>query len=284
MGHIELLRQVLTEIDRVSNDEWMSSLNDRKRVELAFHDEHRDREAADTLDQDTYEKLYGNRKYYLATQDSKNFVNTWIEQEAKGKVFLDYACGNGFNAIRAAKAGAELAVGIDISAVSVQNSRSDAAAAGVESNTVFIQADAEDTKLPDNCIDSIVCSGMLHHLDLSHAFPELRRILKPGGKILALEALDYNPAIKLYRRLTPGMRTEWEKSHILSLKDLAFAKHFFHVGEVRYWHISSVLAPHVGPLAAGLQRLDRVLTKIPGIRLMAWIFTFELIKQTLKDG
>jgi ubiquinone/menaquinone biosynthesis C-methylase UbiE len=258
----------------------MSSLSDRKRAELAFHDEHRDRAVTDTLDQDTYEKLYGNRKYYSATQDSKNYVNSWIDREANGRVFLDYACGNGFNAIRAAKAGAELAVGIDISAVSVQNSRSDAAAAGVESGTVFLQADAEDTKLPDNCIDRIVCSGMLHHLDLSHAFPELQRILRPGGKILALEALDYNPAIKLYRHLTPGMRTEWEKSHILSLKDLAFAKRFFQIGGVHYWHISSILAPHVGPLAESLRRLDRVLTKIPGIRLMAWIFTFELIKRT----
>ncbi len=53
--------------------------------------------------------------------------------------------------------------------------------------------------LDDNYIDAIICSGMLHHLDLSYAFLELRRILRAEGKILAaIEALNYNPAIKLY--------------------------------------------------------------------------------------
>ena len=44
--------------------------------------------------------------------------------------------------------------------------------------------------------------------------------------VLGVEALDYNPLIKLYRQLTPDMRTEWEKAHILSLKDLRFAQKF----------------------------------------------------------
>ena len=38
------------------------------------------------------------------------------------------------------------------------------------------------------------------------------------------------------------MRTEWEKAHILSLKDVRFARRFFTVGEVRFWHILSILA------------------------------------------
>jgi len=72
-----------------------------------------------------------------------------------------------------------------------------------------------------------MCAGMLHHVELSYAFPELRRVLKPGGRILAAEALNYNPAIKLYRNLTPSLRTAWEKDHILSLKDVRFAQRFF---------------------------------------------------------
>jgi len=82
---------------------------------------------------------------------------------------------------------------------------------------------------------------MLHHLDLTHAYPELHRILKPGGHLLASEALNYNPLIQLYRRLTPEMRTDWAKEHIPSLKDVRAAKQYFEVGEIRYWHLSSVL-------------------------------------------
>lgn len=273
------LRAKLESINRISDQEWMDSLNERKRLELEFHDRDRDRKRIDELkeqDQDTFERFYGNRKYYDATIDSKMYVDDWISNHAPGKVFLDYACGNGEGAIRAAKAGAALAIGLDISAISVNNARADAAAAGVSANTVFIQADAENTKLPDASIDYILCRGMLHHLDLSYAFPELRRIMAKNGKLLAVEALDYNPLIKLYRKLTPAMRTDWEKAHILSLKDLRFARRFFDIGDVKYWHITSIAGPHMRPLMPMLFGLDRLLTSVPLIRLMAWIFRFEL--------
>ena len=143
---------------------------------------------------------------------------------------------------------------------------------------MFFQSDCENTMLPNDSIDTLICSGMLHHLDLTKAFPEMLRILKPGGKVLAIEALDYNPVIKLYRMLTPDMRTEWEKAHILSLKDIKFAKNFFEIGDVRYWHVTSYIAGKFPSLLKLLNMLDSLLTKIPLVKLMAWIFTFELIK------
>jgi ubiquinone/menaquinone biosynthesis C-methylase UbiE len=270
------LRSALAEIERIPDASWMASLDDRKRKELEFHDRDRDRQKIDGMDQDTYERFYGNKKYYGATQESKDYVDNWIARHAPGKVFLDYACGNGDGAIKAAKAGAALAIGIDISSISVQNARDDARAAGVSANSYFLQSDAENTRLPTGSVDYILCRGMLHHLDLSYAFPELRRILAPGGKLLAVEALDYNPAIKLYRAMTPAMRTEWEKAHILSLKDLRFAERFFDIGDVKYWHITSILGPHVKPLLPVLSGLDGLLTRIPLVKLLAWIFTFEL--------
>lgn len=202
-------------------------------------------------------------------------MQNWIQLESKDKIFLDYACGNGGNALVAAKSGATLSLGFDISGVSVANARNFAAEEGLN-NIVFFQADAENTKLPDNSIDAIICSGMLHHLDLSYAFPELRRILKPGGKILAVEALDYNPAIKLYRALTPDMRTEWEKAHILNLTDVEFASRFFTVTSIRYWHVCGYLGTKIPSLFPILDALDKLLEKIPLIQRMAWIFTFEL--------
>ncbi len=268
----------LMDIDRISEATWAESLNDRKRKELEFHDLHRDRGRVEDLPQDTYEKFYANKKYYTATERSKHYVEDWIAKNSPGKVFLDYACGNGFNAISAAKNGAELAIGIDISPRSIKNARADAKSAKVEKNAFFVQADAEDTKLPASSIDSVICSGMLHHLDLACALPELKRILKPGGKILAVEALDYNPFIKLYRNLTPSMRTEWEKSHILSLKDVKFAKTLFSVGEIKYWHITSILTPHMERLRGFFDKLDTTLTRIPYLQRMAWIFTFEMTK------
>lgn len=265
----------IDEIDRVSNQAWLQSLDKRKRAELDFHNRDRDRQAAESLDQDTYEKFYANKKYYNTVGLSQRYVAAWIRQHAPGKVFLDYACGNGMLAVQAAQAGAALSLGLDISDVSVRNAQADAAAMSL-SNARFFQADAENTMLPDGSVDVIICSGMLHHLDLSYAFPELRRILAPAGRILAVEALDYNPAIKLYRKLTPAMRTEWESSHILSLKDVDFAKRFFDIGELRFWHVVSYAAGRFPALLGLLNRIDSVLTRIPWIQRLAWIFTFEL--------
>ncbi len=280
MTQTNALRNRLREIDAISDEEWQASLAPRKKAELEFHDQHRDRQAADhAACQDTYEKLYGNKKYYAATRRSIDYTEQWIINNSKNKIVLDYACGDGEYAILAAKHGAELAMGLDISPLSVQNARKDASSQNVSDNTYFFQADAENTKLPNNSVDTIICSGMLHHLDLSYALPELRRILKPGGKILAVEALDYNPAIKLYRMLTPQMRTEWEKAHILSLKDIEFARYFFDIGELKYWHIAGIITPHL-PKGVGdfVHKIDSVLEKIPYFQRMAWIFTFELIK------
>ncbi|MCK9274000.1 MAG: class I SAM-dependent methyltransferase [Syntrophales bacterium] len=274
----EQLKKHLYQIDTISNQEWMAQLSDRKRKELEFHNRDRDRENIETLDQDTYEKFYGNKKFYSTVRKSTEYVENWIRKYAKDKIFLDYACGNGGNAIKAAKAGASLSLGFDISDVSVNNARLDAEKNALE-NIYFFQADAENTKLPDGCIDTIICSGMLHHLDLSYALPELRRILAPKGKILAVEALDYNPAIKLYRELTPDMRTEWEKAHILTLKDVDFAGRFFDIGEVKYWHILSYAGAYMPRLLKWFDAIDGILVKVPVIRLMAWIFTFELLKK-----
>ncbi|MCB1537949.1 MAG: methyltransferase domain-containing protein [Rhodospirillales bacterium] len=275
------LEAAIEKIAQVTDQQWQATLSERKKKELEFHDSHRDRaaNAPAAAEGDTYEKFYGNKKYYTATDRSRQYVENWIKQNAPGAVFLDYACGDGMNAISAAKAGAKMAVGIDISPISVENARKDAQASGVSATTRFVQADCENTLLPDNSVDVVICSGMLHHLDLSYAFPELRRIMKPGAKLLAVEALDYNPMIKLYRMMTPQMRTEWEKAHILSHKDLRFARRFFEVGQVKYWHILGIATPHLPrPLAALAHSLDKLLEKTPLMQMMAWIFTFELTK------
>lgn len=276
---LQLLREQLAKIDQISNTNWMSALTPRGLAELEFHNKHRDTQTVDKVrGEDTYEAFYGNRKYYATTKRSRRYVEDWIGRMAPGAVFLDYACGNGDMARLAARSGAALAIGLDISDVSIRNARDAAKAEGLESNTYFVQANAEDTRFPSECIDVGICSGMLHHLDLSLAFPELRRITKVGGRILAAEALDYNPAIKLYRYLTPQMRTEWERAHILDLSDLKFAGRFFDVGEVSYWHVMGYAGGKFPRLAAALDAVDRVLERIPLIRLMAWMWTFELIR------
>ena len=279
---IETLLEWVEELKKITNDEWVKNLSIRKLKELEFHDRDRDQTFVDEVKEssDTFEKFYGNKKFYSITERSTQYMHNWIKKNSKNKIFLDYACGNGGLAIKAAKNGAKLSLGLDISNVSIQNARKFAVENNIQ-NVEFFQADAENTKLPDNSIDSIICSGMLHHLDLSFAFPELRRILKPGGKILAVEALDYNPLIKIYRMMTPDMRTEWEKAHILSLKDVDFASRFFKINSIKYWHITAYIGVKLKILKPLLCKIDPFLERIPFLQRMGWMFTFELEKESV---
>ena len=75
------------------------------------------------------------------------------------------------------------------------------------------------------------------------------------------------------------MRTEWEKAHILNLKDLNFASRFFLIGNIKFWHITEYIGAKIKFLKPFLSFLDPMLEKIPLIKRLAWIFTFELIKE-----
>ncbi len=62
---VEQLGVHLDAMSRVPSEKWLSGLEDRKRKELEFHDPvPRTGTLKKQVDQDTYEKLYGNEKYY----------------------------------------------------------------------------------------------------------------------------------------------------------------------------------------------------------------------------
>lgn len=280
------LLATLREIDRTGDNAWLADVEERKAEEARFHDEKVDRHGKARDAEDLQEKTRGNKRFYSTVEKSRQHTLDWIASHSAGKVVLDYACGQGALAMHAAKSGADLAIGLDISRTSILNARTDAESDGLAANTFFLQGDCEATGMPDNSVDIMICSGMLHHLNVEEAFPEMCRVLKPGGVCLAIEALDYNPIVKAYRLLTPGLRTEWEKHHILSHDELQLSKQYFDVKNVRYWHLASIAAsvlrktPLFRPALTLGNAIDAVILRIPLVQRMAWQFSFELHKPT----
>lgn len=258
---------------------WVGLLEDRKREEAEFHDDYR-------ANHQNEQKTAPNQRFYDAASVVNDYVDEWIGKcpPSGTGTFLDYACGDGTQTLRAARAGAKLAVGIDISETSIRNAIENAAAAGLSDRTRFLQRDCEDTGLPSGSFSSALCSGMLHHLDLSRAFPELARLMGRGGRILCVEALSHNPIIQLYRNRTPELRTEWEKSHILGMREIEYAKRWFMVENVRFFLMAAPLATLLpaGRMRAAFLRvghaIDGVATRIPGLQRWSWQFAFELVK------
>jgi 2-polyprenyl-3-methyl-5-hydroxy-6-metoxy-1,4-benzoquinol methylase len=255
------------------------AVDPRKLEEMQFHDQReRDRHL---LSEAEYAKKYSNRKWYAVTERSKEFIDGWMRANAPGRVVLDYCCGLGGTSLDLARHGANV-YGIDISPESIETARATLDREGLGVRARFEVMDAEAMTFEDDKFDAIVCFGVLHHLDVRKAFPELSRVLKPGGQILAAEALGYNPAIAAYRRLTPHLRTSWEADHILTMKEIAIAKGSFRTVETRFFHLFAIFATpfrrlrFFPGLLALLNVLDDWILRIPGIRLMAWQMIFVL--------
>jgi ubiquinone/menaquinone biosynthesis C-methylase UbiE len=275
----EALRADLQRIASSTGDEWYARLDPRKQKESEFHDRMRDGAQIAAVGRDQYEEFFSNHRFYRTATLSRDYFFGYIERHARGKIALDFACGDGDVALRAAAAGAQLAVGIDISAVSVENARRAAEQRGLAERTFFLRADCENTGLPDGSIDLVICAGVLHHMDVTRAFPEIERVLAPGGRAIALEALNYNPMTRWYRNRNAHQRTEWEKAHILSLREVRLARDYFDLGEIRYFHMASIGGVWLPGLLPLLNGVDRVLTRIPGVQLLSWMFTFELLSR-----
>ena len=102
----------------------------------------------------------------------------------KGKRCLDVGCGGGRYSIAMARLGADQVMGCDISASGLADARKRASGLA---NITFEEASVLELPYRDNSFDFVCCSGVLHHTtDTERGLKELRRVLRPGGKIYLL--------------------------------------------------------------------------------------------------
>ena len=127
-----------------------------------------------------------------------------------GKV-LDYGCGRGDLSLYILAQGG-VVNGIDISPVYIQDASQRCSAASYEKHMFRFQVmDAHAMEFPADFFDIVVGLGILHHLECEAALREIHRVLKPGGRLLLQEPLADNPLLKVFRRLTPSVRTVDER-------------------------------------------------------------------------
>ncbi len=94
-----------------------------------------------------------------------------------GMALLDACCGPGVIASAALARGADV-TGVDFSAEVVALARREVDGAG------FHEGDVQALPFDDNRFDAVVCGyGIIHVPDPARALAELRRVLKPGGRV-----------------------------------------------------------------------------------------------------
>lgn len=216
-------------------------------------------------------------KYYDAIADC--FRDYWarVRQLAAGADILEYGCAYGENAMRLA-ATARSATGIDISDVAVEMGRERARQRGL-ANVRLEAMNAEAMTFPDSRFDLVFGSGIIHHLDIDRAFAEIARVLRPGGRAVFVEPLGLNPAIELYRRLTPGARTPDE--HPLLPADFRRFSAAFRTTNCRFYGLATLATVPLrrtaakAPLFALTRAIDRGVLALPGARWLAWYSLME---------
>jgi SAM-dependent methyltransferase len=99
----------------------------------------------------------------------------------------DVGCGNGFDLRQIVPQGlCRAAIGLDLSAGMLRSARDWRATLERPSRVSLVQADAQRLPLPADSVDVALAMHMLYHVpDLELAVAELRRIVRPGGILLA---------------------------------------------------------------------------------------------------
>lgn len=236
-----------------------AKLDARLERERAFHNERY--EEGDSRE--------AQMKYYWAIEEGATRFSQKVIESSIGKDVLEYGCGNSFMASRLGQQ-ARTVKCIDISDTVIQR----ASDSNTHSNVEYMVMDAMNMSFGDSSFDLVFGSGIIHHLDTDRACSEIARVIKDGGKATFWEPLGLNPAINLYRMLTPSARTPDE--HPLLPSDFAIMRRYFKSIDVEYYGLVTLAAVpfRSSKFGSGLlsfcKKVDQTLFKIPGFKWLAW--------------
>lgn len=140
---------------------------------------------------DTRAKIYD---YCEASDLRRGPYKSTLFQRAKGRSLL-IGVGTGVD-LKHFAYGTEI-VAIDISPAMLARARK--RSVGLRRNIALVQTDALNLGFEDNCFDTVVTSCTLCSVsDPVKTFTEIRRVLKPGGKLLMFEHVrSLNPIFGL---------------------------------------------------------------------------------------
>ncbi len=159
--------------------------------------------------------------------------------ELRGARALDLGCGPGDYSVFVARHGA-LVDAVDVAPSALEITRRRAEASGVRERVRTHLMPAEQLDFPASTFDWVLGFGVLHHTDLTTLGPELRRVLRPGGKALFREPLGSNPLLELARRYLP-YRNKYHSRHErpLTYADIELLGRAFAATHVREFYLLS---------------------------------------------
>lgn len=200
----------------------------------------------------------------------------------QGRLVLDFGCGTGNETLYMAERGA-LVLPFDISMEMAKTTLQLAQEHTLGSSVFVTRMAGEDLGYADDSLDAVFGISVLHHLEMRHVGSEIYRVLKPGGKAVFVEPLDYNPLLNLFRKLTPQRRSKTERPLIYEqLAEFSRPYRRSSVDEFGLTTLAAVLFPWepvfrtIVFLGSTIDR--RLFTWFPQLRRYCWIAVIEVVK------
>lgn len=211
--------------------------------------------------------------------------------DLRGKRLLDVGAGLGESSVYFALQGADVTA-LDLSPRMVDCAIALGRAHGVSIRGVVQSGERLD--VPGEHFDIVYVANTIHHVtDKDLLFRQVHRALKVGGRFFSYDPLGYNPIIEIYRRMATRVRTEDEAP--LTFADVEIARKYFpnlqhrefwiltlslflkyyiidrvHPNSERYWKKILLETTRTLWWWKPLEFADRLLTRLPLIRCLAW--------------
>lgn len=157
----------------------------------------------------------------------------------RGAVVLDHACGAGTDLLLAAlRVGAQgKAIGVDITPAMRELAAASASAAGLDGVVEIRAGSMEQLPVADESVDVVISNGVLNLApDKPRVLEEVRRVLKPGGRLLLADvvlsrelALEARSDPDLWAACVGGALPEAELPELIAgagLRNVRLVEHF----------------------------------------------------------
>jgi 2-polyprenyl-3-methyl-5-hydroxy-6-metoxy-1,4-benzoquinol methylase len=210
------------------------------------------------------------------------FVDCLLDRigNVRGKRVLDLGTGSGFLATLLAANGAEVDA-VDVSEASLAVARWRAEISGVAERIRFHCRPAEALGFDNGRFDAACGVFVLHHLDLSAAAPELRRVLRHGGVGAFIETSANSLVLRAARHLLPGHfgieKASSDDEAPLGAHARATLEQVFgpSVGidypSTVFFRMASYISPlHRAPAQRALAGLDALIHRLPALRAQSY--------------
>lgn len=211
-----------------------------------------------------------------------------LKSDLRGKKVLVPGCGFGEDAVRIAALGAEV-FAFDLSPEMIEICRSRVAHFGYPRVNFDVMA-CEDLAYETGFFDVVFCMDILHHVDITKAAHQFRRVLKPGGRIVGDELYTHSIVERFFRQnylvdkiLYPRMvkfiyrsKTPYitEDEHKIDENEFSIIRDILPKIDVYYYNL------FIGRILSGgkiLEQIDRIVLKCMGKsgRVFAGRIAFE---------